>query len=273
MQNRKLFCFGIHDEVLNNIKKLNYIPVGLGENTVSEGWLKDNSGDNISHKNKFYSELTFYYWLWKNKFHEISQNEWIGFCQYRRHWKKNRDKSEKNYLIEDEVIKDIPSEWFNYETILPTPINVQGLKLMKVLKSGKLALINNPKAIFKKNRNIKFNFDMMHGVGSIEKAVELLEDKDKYDFNHFINIKTSFSPANMFFCKNKEKIEEFFITLFAWLKRCENIFGFDLKGYGNVRIYAFLCERFLPYWFNKYTKVLEWPIIFHDLRNESINEK
>ncbi len=98
MQNRKLFCFGIHDEVLNNIKKLNYIPVGLGENTVSEGWLKDNSGDNISHKNKFYSELTFYYWLWKNKFHEISQNEWIGFCQYRRHWKKNRDKSEKNYL-------------------------------------------------------------------------------------------------------------------------------------------------------------------------------
>ena len=31
MQNSKLFCFGIHDEVLENIKKLNYIPVGLGE--------------------------------------------------------------------------------------------------------------------------------------------------------------------------------------------------------------------------------------------------
>ena len=41
----------------------------------------------------------------------------------------------------------------------------------------------------------------MHGVGAIEKAINLLEDKDKNDFNRFINIKTSFSPANMFFCK------------------------------------------------------------------------
>jgi len=213
MQNRKLFCFGIHDEVLNNIKKLNYIPVGLGENTVSAGWLKDNTGDNISHKNKFYSELTFYYWLWKNKFHEISQNEWIGFGQYRRHWKKNKAASEKNYSIEEEVINDIPSEWSNYETILPTPINIQGLKLMKVLKSGKLALIKNPKAILKKNRHSKFNFAMLHGVGAIEKAINLLEDKDKNDNNRFINIKTSFSPANMFFCKNKDKIEELLLDI------------------------------------------------------------
>ena len=42
-------------------------------------------------------------------------------------------------------------------------------------------------------------------------------------------------------------------------------FGFDLKGYGNIRIYGFLTERFLPFWFNKYANTLEWPIIFYDL--------
>ena len=71
----------------------------------------------------------------------------------------------------------------------------------------------------------------------------------------------------MFICKKKEKIREFFDILFPWLLRCEKVFGFDLKGYGKVRMYAFLCERFLPFWFNKNTNVLKWPIIFHDLRN------
>ena len=273
MQNKKLFCFGIHDDVLNIIKKLDYIPVGLGQQTTSEGWLKDNTGDNISQKNKFYSELTFYYWLWKNQFHEIKENEWLGFSQYRRHWKKNKKNISEKYLIENEILKDIPREWENYETILPTPINIQGLKFMKVIKSGKLAMLKNPSAIFKKNRNIKFNFDMMHGVGTMDKAIELLEEKDKNDFNNYVNIKTSLSPANMFICKDKKKIDEFFKTLFLWLDKCEEIFGFNLEGYGKVRIYAFLCERFLPYWFNKYTKVLEWPILFHDLRNEINNEK
>ena len=46
--------------------------------------------------------------------------------------------------------------------------------------------------------------------------------------------------------------------------RCEKIFGFDLKGYGKTRMYAFLAERYLAYWFNKYTKPLLWPVIFFD---------
>ena len=62
-------------------------------------------------------------------------------------------------------------------------------------------------------------------------------------------------------------MKNYYETLFTWLKKCEDIFGFNLKGYGSIRIYAFLAERFLPYWFNKNTKVKEWPIIFYDLRN------
>ena len=60
-------------------------------------------------------------------------------------------------------------------------------------------------------------------------------------------------------------------SLFPWLEKCEEDFGFEDKGYEN-RIYAFLAERFLPFWFNKYSKVLKWPIIYYDLR-DTLNEK
>ena len=47
------------------------------------------------------------------------------------------------------------------------------------------------------------------------------------------------------------------------LKNCEKLFGFkDLKGYGLTRIYGFLAERFMSYWFKKNAKIKEIPIIF-----------
>lgn len=87
----KMFCLSLHPEHLNNLKKLNYIPVGLGKNKFSDEWLKDNTGDNISYKNKHYGEYTFHYWLWKNMFHKIQDNEWIGFCAYRHYWADNNE--------------------------------------------------------------------------------------------------------------------------------------------------------------------------------------
>ena len=53
------------------------------------------------------------------------------------------------------------------------------------------------------------------------------------------------------------------------LERCEKVFGFDLEGYGNIRLYAFLAERFMPYWFNKNAKQIT-SNLFHDLNNESV---
>ena len=52
-------------------------------------------------------------------------------------------------------------------------------------------------------------------------------------------------------------------------EKCEKIFGFEsLKGYGKVRIYGFLAERFMSYWFKKYTKYKTLPIIFYDIRKD-----
>ena len=43
----------IHPEHLNIIKSLNYIPVGLLKDNFSDDWMRDNTGDNISNKNRY----------------------------------------------------------------------------------------------------------------------------------------------------------------------------------------------------------------------------
>ena len=99
----------------------------------------------------------------------------------------------------------------------------------------------------------------------------MLEDNDKEDFKFFMENQNYYNRGNMFIIKNKKIINNFYNTVFPWLERCEEIFGFKKADYGNTRIYAFLMERFISYWFNKYSKVKIWPVIFYDLNKESLN--
>ena len=108
----------------------------------------------------------------------------------------------------------------------------------------------------------------MGSVGSHLNAQEFndrLEKENRDSFRDFVNSKTSFNPHNMFICK-KNLLKEYYGSVFPWLKKCEKIFGFEnLKTYGEKRIYGFLAERFLSYWFSKNFKVKEVPIIGKDL--------
>ena len=112
---------------------------------------------------------------------------------------------------------------------------------------------------------------MFHGNGVLEKAINVLNENDKEDFRFYITKNKSFNPFNMFICKSKKLTNRYYKTIFEWLENCEKIFGFNLKGYNQVRLYAFLAERFMPFWFNKYARCLEWPIVFKDLREENLD--
>ena len=259
-----MYCISIDDKTFNKISNLGYLPVGLGETKFSDKWITDKNGKNISDKNRFYGEYTFHYYLWKNLLNDIPDNEWIGFCGYRRFWKK-KTTLKKNF--EDMVIKEIPDEWNNYEVIIGDQLNLTEIKWIKVLKYGKKAFLRNPKIILnKKYRNIRFHFDMFHGNGLLDKAIEQLDSKDRTKFYKYVRTQTSFNQGNMFITKSKEIMNNYYSTLFNWLKKCEDIFGFKLEGYGKIRLYAFLAERFLSYWFKENTNYLEWPVLFHDLR-------
>lgn len=88
-----------------------YVPIHVGR-AVSKykeemkDIIGDDTGDNMSEKNPFYSELTAQYWAWKNL-----DSEYVGLCHYRRYF-------EKEITVEnvDELLGD------KYDMILCSPI-------------------------------------------------------------------------------------------------------------------------------------------------------
>jgi len=263
----RMYCLTIHNNHYDKINRLNYIPVGLGKNIISKNFITDLNGDNISAKNPFYGEYTFHYWIWKNEIKSLS-NEWIGFCQYRKFWSIKEQKNNYNSLesLNDTLLKKIPKEYENYETILGEPLFINQFKFTKFFKKNLFKIIKNPYLLFNKNkRNIQFHFDLMHGEGNLKKAISLLDKKDRVDFYNFVNSEVSFNPHNMFICKTKTILNNYYESIFPWLERCEKEFGFELEGYGLKRIYGFLAERYMSFWFKKYTKFSTMPIIFKDI--------
>jgi hypothetical protein len=280
MVSKKIFCMCLNSHHLNNLKKLNYTPVGLGVNNFSSDWLRDNSGDNISIKNPYYGEYSFYYWVWKNLLKEIPDDVWIGFTGYRYHWSQKNEihSDEINKLINQEnyenfILKDIPQEWNNYEVILGEKIVMKNLKISKILKHAKIKFLENPGSFFKSSLNIKLHFDIFHGEGYLDKAISHLDENEKKDFTKFVNEESSFNRENLFFCRSKKLMNNYFSSVFTWLEKCENEFGFDLQGYSHKRMYAFLAERYLSYWFQKYSKPLTWPIFFYDTNVNKVEIK
>jgi hypothetical protein len=267
MKNLQIYCITLNPQHKNLIEKIQYLPVGLGDKNFSSEWLQDKTGDSIAFKNPYYGEYTFHYWLWKNN--KINFNGWIGFCQYRKFWKKEKDNqniSDFNSL-DKIILKEIPIEFENYDSILVESQFVNVFRLSKFIKNNLKNMILKPSFFFNKNkRTIKFHFDMMHGHGNLDKAIDVMDEQEKIGFRNFVNKEVSFNPQNMFICKNKEILFSYYSSVFPWLERCEKIFGFEKKNiFGLKRIYGFLAERYMSYWFKKYTKHATLPIQFKDI--------
>ena len=263
----RMYCITIDNNHFDKIKKFGYTPVGLGKNIESGKFLTDNRGENITDKNPFYGEYTFHYWLWKNEINNL-QKGWIGFCQYRKYWSVENEKTGYISLskLNDAILKEIPKKYENYESILGEPLFINQFKFSKFIKKNLIKIIKKPYLLYDKSRrNIKFHFDLMHGDGNLDKAISLLDDNDRQDFNDFVNLEVSFHPHNMFICRSTKILNNYYSSIFPWLKRCEKEFGFQLDGYGLKRIYGFLAERYMSFWFRKYTKFSIMPIIFKDI--------
>jgi len=97
---------------------------------------------------------------------------------------------------------------------------------------------------------------MFHGYGNLDKAINLLNENEKKDFEVYVNTKTSFSANVMYLSKNPAVIDKFYENLFTWLEKCEEIFALkETNVYGLRRMYTFLAERYASYWFEANCKV------------------
>lgn len=87
-----------------------YIPLQVGRALHDGyGYPGDDTGDNISTKNPYYSELTGLYWIWKN----VSDADILGLCHYRRFF-LNREGT----LMSEADYRHILSD---YDVIIATP--------------------------------------------------------------------------------------------------------------------------------------------------------
>ena len=85
-----------------------------------------------------------------------------------------------------------------------------------------------------------------------------------------MNDKNCYNRGNMFVCNSKKILSKYYESLFPWLEKCENVFGFKNSSYGETRIYGFLAERYMSYWFSKYSKALIWPVVFFNINSNQI---
>lgn len=87
-----------------------YIPLQVGRASHPDyGYTGDNTGENISEKNPYYSELTGLYWIWKND----SLPDYLGLCHYRRYFLNNAGS-----LMNENEYMDILSK---YDVIIARP--------------------------------------------------------------------------------------------------------------------------------------------------------
>tara|TARA_B100001063_G_C16743590_1_gene546208 strand:- start:48 stop:842 length:795 start_codon:yes stop_codon:yes gene_type:complete len=260
----KIFCISIYDQNFKELKNLDLIPVGVGLNNFNKDWLSDKTGNNISEKNLNFGEYTFHYNLWKNK-HVISdKNEWIGFCSYRRFWTKKNELQLNDFGDLDKIIiKNPEKSWKKYDVILGEPLIFRKIKNIKLIKENIFEVLKKPSMIFN-NNTLEDQFRVFHGSFYLDNAIKLMPIKYQQDFKIFLNGYKLY-PYNMFICKNFYILKKFYDEIFPWLFECEKIFkNQNLKGYNKVRIYGFLAERFMPFWFIKNYNTTTCPISFFD---------
>ena len=260
----KIFCISIIDKNFKEFKKLNLTPVGLGLNKFDKNWLNDKSGQNISSKNLNFGEYTFHYSLWKNKKLISNPNDWIGFCSYRRFWTKRKNSKPRNFSeLSKNIIQKPEKKWENYDVVLGEPLIFKKIKNIKLVKENFFEVLKKPSMMYS-NNTLEDQFRVFHGSFYLDQAIDLLPKKYQEDFKDFLN-GYILHPYNMFICKNFNILNKFYNEIFPWLFRCEKKFkNCNLDGYNKVRIYGFLAERFMPFWFIRNFKTTTCPITFFE---------
>ena len=217
-----------------------YLPVQVGKAINSSlEYIGDDTGENISHKNPNYCELTAMYWAWKN-----IDADYLGLVHYRRHF------GSKSFFIGSEKKKNI------------------------LTRDKAQELLKEYDAIFPKKRNYwietnKSQYTNAHYGKDLELTRDIINEKYPEYVNAFDKImdKRSGHRFNMFVMK-KELFDAYCEWLFDILFELER--NIDITNYCKyqARVFGFISERLLDVWLEvnnvNYTEI---PVIHMEKQN------
>lgn len=200
-----------------------YCPLHVGKAGGSDlGYPGDDTGDNISDLNCYYSELTGLYWIWKN----VKNIDYVGTCHYRR------------YLInsEDQVLTRR-----EYEGLLSD---------YDIVTTKKIRLNASYYAGFSANHNIK----ALDSAGEVIKEMypqiypvfeRLVNKRETYFANMLVTSKTLF-----------DRYAEWLFSIFFEVQKRIDL-ETDEDAY-HKRIFGFISEFLLLVWVTaEHLKVFE----------------
>lgn len=229
-----------YKSLINQPKSYKPLLVGADMGNIGlPSYLKDNSGINISSKNRSFCELTGEFWVWKNRTDKI-----VGFDHYRR------------YFV---------NENYKFHKIFP-PNFLREQKIKKILKDYDIIL---PQKYDLGRKTIKEQFNDSHDP-EVWKKMRIIISK-KYpeymsDLNWVENQKKEYL-YNMFITK-REIFEEYCSWLFDILFTLEK--KVDISKYDNYnqRMFGFVSERLLNVWvYHNSLKIKEYPVYFYSEKN------
>lgn len=224
-----------HKEIEEEYDSSLYKPILNGSANVKQhyGYIRDDSGDNISKFHKNYGELTSEYWVWKN-----SKADVIGFCHYRRWFVKNF-KLEK--LNKEDILNDLE----NYDIILPTKFKFD----YTLYEHQKELDITLP------------DYDATYeDYLKVEGVLKKFFPEYAKTYHDVMNGKEAWL-CTIFICK-RELADEYFQWLFSVCDKLKN--EIDLVKYDtrDSRVFAFIAERLLTTYIVKNNlKFKEYPLI------------
>ena len=109
------------------------IQVGAALTDKKIASLRDDTGVNISERNRRYSEMTAFYWMWKNDI----DADYLGICHYRRLWVKLDEIAKKLAIADIDAVLPLPTlcRQSVYEDYMLKHIPNVWQPMMEVLKS------------------------------------------------------------------------------------------------------------------------------------------
>lgn len=178
------------------------------------GYPGDNTGENISEKNRYYSELTGLYWLWKN----FKDADHIGICHYRRYFI-----NEKGNLLSKAEFDEIFKE---YDVVIAKSLEVE--KTYREI----FAESHNIKDLEATEDVIKELFPEYHGT-----FLDVMDNNRVYVGNMMVMSIT-----------HLQQYASWLFSIFDKVEKRINVEDYDSY---HKRVFGFLSEELLFVWIKK----------------------